>query len=216
MPTPAATKITISSACPKCGAMKKSGKLSCCARGGSWFGNCGSTGNAKAGHTWYEGMQACDKGQFQAADQQRHAFQRKDNLSSYDAGVRMQSKTVLVAAHMFASLQTNTSTPVSEIVPITVSVGTPSRAFVVYDTGTTTYKTTSGASTTITHTIVNMPTPKSIIPGVTGSIKSISTDSVDMPATTPPTPSHPSVSASEKLLHVVALVSIILIAVCYY
>ena len=45
--------------CPKCGAAKKSGKLSCCARGGAWFKNCGDVGDMKFDHTWAEGFQAC-------------------------------------------------------------------------------------------------------------------------------------------------------------
>ena len=50
---------TISSVCLKCGTIAKSGKSSCCARGGSWFKNCGSAGNAKLDHTWSEGIRAC-------------------------------------------------------------------------------------------------------------------------------------------------------------
>ena len=45
--------------CSKCAATKKSGRLSCCAPGGAWFKNCGTSGNSNADHTWVEGMQAC-------------------------------------------------------------------------------------------------------------------------------------------------------------
>ena len=45
--------------CSKCGSMKKSGKLSCCARGGAWYGNCGDAWDSNVDHTWLEGMQAC-------------------------------------------------------------------------------------------------------------------------------------------------------------
>ena len=45
--------------CPKCGAAKKSGKLSCCARGGAWFKNCGDVGDATVDHTWSEGVEVC-------------------------------------------------------------------------------------------------------------------------------------------------------------
>ena len=48
---------TVSPVCVKCGIIKKSGKSSCCGRGGSWFRNCG--GVAKLRHTWYEGIQSC-------------------------------------------------------------------------------------------------------------------------------------------------------------
>ena len=50
----------VSRICTKCGTIKKSGKLSCCARGGSWFKNCGESGDTKLDHTWVEGIQACN------------------------------------------------------------------------------------------------------------------------------------------------------------
>ena len=40
--------------CPKC-ATNKAGKLTCCARGGSWFRKCGDSGD----YTWAEGLKAC-------------------------------------------------------------------------------------------------------------------------------------------------------------
>ena len=52
-----ATKIT--PICPKCAAIKTSGKFSCCAPGGAWFENCGASDNSNADHTWVEGVQAC-------------------------------------------------------------------------------------------------------------------------------------------------------------
>ena len=48
-----------SSTCPKCVTTKKSGKLSCCARGGAWYKNCGDAGDSNFDHTWGEGIQAC-------------------------------------------------------------------------------------------------------------------------------------------------------------
>ena len=53
-----AIKVT-SSACSKCGTVKKSGKHSCCARGGAWFKKCGDVGDKNVDHTWAEGVQAC-------------------------------------------------------------------------------------------------------------------------------------------------------------
>ena len=58
----ATTTMSIGSVCPKCGTVKKSGKTSCCGRGGSWFQNCGSGGNRKLQHTWSEGVRACTNG----------------------------------------------------------------------------------------------------------------------------------------------------------
>jgi len=47
--------------CSSCAPLKKSGKLSCCARGGAWFKNCGNTGDSAFDHTWVEGIHACKK-----------------------------------------------------------------------------------------------------------------------------------------------------------
>merc|ERR1712032_1389933 len=57
-----ACKFTISPVCRKCVTIKKSGKMSCCGRGGSWFKKCGSAaaGNRQIEHTWYEGIRACN------------------------------------------------------------------------------------------------------------------------------------------------------------
>ena len=51
--------VSSSNRCAKCGTIKKSGKRSCCARGGTWFKNCGDGGDTKFGHTWAEGIRAC-------------------------------------------------------------------------------------------------------------------------------------------------------------
>ena len=48
-----------SSGCAKCGTSKKSGKRSCCARGGAWFRNCGDGSDARFDHTWTDGIEAC-------------------------------------------------------------------------------------------------------------------------------------------------------------
>ena len=47
--------------CRKCGVFKKSGRLSCCAPGGSWYKNCGSEDNANVDHRWLEGVKACNR-----------------------------------------------------------------------------------------------------------------------------------------------------------
>ena len=48
-----------STACPQCDTLKKSGKRSCCARGGAWFKKCGDAGDTNFDHTWTDGIQAC-------------------------------------------------------------------------------------------------------------------------------------------------------------
>ena len=54
-----APAINDSNKCVRCGTIRKSGKRSCCARGGAWFSNCGNAGSTKFDHTWSEGIQAC-------------------------------------------------------------------------------------------------------------------------------------------------------------
>ena len=86
-------RTTISSVCPKCGMIAKSGKISCCGRGGSWFRHCGSSGNAKLDHTWYEGIQACkSRSQSKAIIGQR--LEQKGIDSSH--GDDMTNYTVIV------------------------------------------------------------------------------------------------------------------------
>merc|ERR1712046_387519 len=71
-------------ACPTCGTIKKPGKSTCCAPGGSWFRDCGSAGNVKRRHTWYDGMQACKTRARSeiAVEQQRGVVQHTDTSSS--------------------------------------------------------------------------------------------------------------------------------------
>merc|ERR1719182_160020 len=78
---------TISSTCPKCGT-GKSGKMSCCAHGGSWFRNCGRSGNVKLRHTWYEGIQACKTPaqSKKASGRQSNAAQRLNSPNGVDTG----------------------------------------------------------------------------------------------------------------------------------
>lgn len=47
------------SVCPKCGLNKKTGKLSCCTKGGAWYKNCGNGPDAE--HSWEEGIMACNR-----------------------------------------------------------------------------------------------------------------------------------------------------------
>lgn len=39
--------------------IKKSGKRSCCVRGGAWFNKCGDAGDTQFDHTWTDGINAC-------------------------------------------------------------------------------------------------------------------------------------------------------------
>ena len=57
---PPRIETTLGPACPNCGTIKKSGKLSCCAPGGTWFETCGKVVDSNFGHTWSEGIEACE------------------------------------------------------------------------------------------------------------------------------------------------------------
>ena len=118
--TSANTKTTTSSGCLTCGVIDKSGKLSCCARGGSWFGKCGATANAQVQHTWHEGIQVCKarKSKTVVWGEQRNEVQQQNNLFSGDTANVTNSKIVITATRKSAS--TLTATPVSDISPYNV------------------------------------------------------------------------------------------------
>ena len=46
--------------CSICGKNDKNGAVSCCARGGSWFGKCGNPGDTRFQYTWDEGLRLCE------------------------------------------------------------------------------------------------------------------------------------------------------------
>ena len=231
MLTPAVTATSISSVCPACGVMKKSGKASCCGLGGSWFGNCGSAGNANLGHTWHEGIRACET-QFQAVVGERlHAYQANNNASFDSTSMGTNFKAVIVAAQMLALMSDNTSTPLRETARITVrantSIITADRKSVGYDAGTTISTATSASKTSIAHILVNMSTILPVIGTIThranGAIAPLANRTiinlmrsalVDIPMTTS---SHKSAGTStttqecETLAHPVAhLIGVIL------
>ena len=118
---PARTTMTVSSVCPKCGTIAKSGKMSCCGRGGSWFKNCGGAGNGntRLHHTWYEGIQSCTaRTQSRTADgQQGNAAQRK-RIGYFYGADKANSTGLITAAKSFTFSPANifilTSIPATE------------------------------------------------------------------------------------------------------
>ena len=130
MQTPVATTRPTRVVCLTCGAIKKTGKLSCCARGGSWFGKCGGAGDTKFKYTWVEGIQACKARQSKAViDLQQTAVEEKNKTSSIDPGMIMTSKTVIMSTVTAPSTvlantatTTSTTTPVMQIGPIAPAV----------------------------------------------------------------------------------------------
>ena len=120
------TTITVS-VCPRCGTIGKSGKPSCCGRGGSWFRNCGGAGKTKLQqHTWHEGIQACkSRSQFKTVvGQQLNGAQQKGMGSSQGAGMA-NYKAVIAATNTPAVASVNTSTPMSDTTLIITSTYTP-------------------------------------------------------------------------------------------
>ena len=112
MYTPAVVTTTITSACPKCGIIGKSGKISCCGRRGSWFGNCGSADNTKLGHTWHKGIQACKTLVLFKAAIARYSNADQRAKSSNDGVDMGKSTAVTTTAKAFAFTPLDTSTPV--------------------------------------------------------------------------------------------------------
>ena len=86
--TLAAMRTIVNVVCPKCGNIGKSGKRSCCGRGGSWFQNCGGAGNKRLRHTWSEGLQACKAGKqyrIVGAQQERAAYNMSTSNPKIDS-----------------------------------------------------------------------------------------------------------------------------------
>ena len=106
-------------ACPKCGIIVKSDKLSCCGRGGSWFGNCGVAGEANLDHEWSEGFQAC-KARSQSenvVDPQLHDTQHESNAMSNDADRINFTASANMVTSTLANLSTDSSTTTSLSMP---------------------------------------------------------------------------------------------------
>ena len=89
--------------------------MSCCGRGGSWFKKCGSVGNTRLQHTWYEGIQSC-KARSQSKtvlSNQLNVDNQKDIDSSHGADTP-NYKEVIMATKKFSFTSVNTSTPMLE------------------------------------------------------------------------------------------------------
>ena len=111
----------MSPVCLTCGIITKSGKLSCCARGGSWFGKCGATGNAQVQHTWSEGIQVCKARQPNAVMGQ----QRNDNIEQTGNNSPNDSGDV-ITFHTTATTIMNTSVKLSERKSVISAANLPS------------------------------------------------------------------------------------------
>ena len=105
----------ISSVCPKCGTLGKFGKRSCCGRGGSWFKNCGSRGNTKLAHTWYEGIQVCkaslEQSKLALGQPKPNPAQKNRNHPSNDIGVVKYEPVTTANTFEFPSINTSRRIP---------------------------------------------------------------------------------------------------------
>ena len=108
----ATTTTTTGPACLKCGTIKKSGKGSCCGRGGSWFKNCGSAGKKRLQHTWYEGIHACKTRTRSriVIGLHEHAVQQKGIDPSHSDEDKENYKAFITSAKPFAFATANIST----------------------------------------------------------------------------------------------------------
>ena len=203
---------------------KKYGIRSCCGRGGSWFGNCGSAGDANLGYTWYEGIRACEAQQVQTAvGQYLRVSQSKRNISFDDAVVGLDSNAVIVAAHISVSTPANMSTPL----PVTTQTRTlPARTLMASDRSTT-YKAIGATIATMMHTPVSTlkPEPKKVPDNLTinllanpAIVPSMASASTNMSTKTW---HHKSagktltVRECEKLLHLIIIIGTIFGFVCW-
>ena len=102
--------MVVNSVCSKCGTIGKSGKLSCCGRGGSWFRTCGSGGNSNLAHTWSEGIRAC-KPREQLIGVQNSSFDSYTDPSPNPKTVTTAAKTAtgtskLISTYVHTSMPT--------------------------------------------------------------------------------------------------------------
>ena len=218
------TTTSISPVCPACGIIRKSGKLSCCAHGGSWFGNCGNAENANFAHTWYDGIASCKARQFQVAvGEQLHDFQLKSNASSGDTSVGMHPKAIVVTAQVYASASANTSTPIpntlQNFVTTNTSTITAARKSKAYDTRTTISKTIIATINTTIRAPVSMLTPKPGVLPANGTVMKpmMHSASADMSSTTlshTPASASPAEQECNKLLRVAVCISMTLVTAC--
>ena len=141
---------TLSSACPKCGIISKSGKPSCCGREGSWFRKCGSADNDKLDYTWYEGIEVCKRRsrlKTVISQQAKAAQQQKSHVGFTPAN----PKAAIRDAKTFTLASANPSTRISGTkVILTPVITPPNKLAVMTDRVSLTYDTGAANSEAIT------------------------------------------------------------------
>ena len=157
---------TVSSACPKCGITTKSGKISCCGRGGSWFGDCGSGGDTKFGHTWYDGLQSCrawSESKAVIVQQLNEAEQQRDGSSEADGSTAAKPHALTSLSELGARpIVVRAYTPQANMSPATRSMATAEMP------NTSSASVTSGQNPDIIPMTTVVPLPPSGCAQVTG------------------------------------------------
>ena len=150
----AATVTTTTLVCSKCGIIKKSGKTSCCGRGGSWFGNCGIAGDRKVYRTWFEGLRVCKaRTQLKVGIGQHLNDVRKRR----DGSATGSGNANYNAVHDTANMLVFTFDPLLSASPISLPVHTPVITFTDNIVSTTKgSSTTTSARVTKTRNSTNM------------------------------------------------------------
>ena len=118
---------TISAICAICGTIGKSGKLSCCGLGGSWFRNCGASGNTQLRHTWSEGIRVCKTwvhSKTTTTGQQLNVGQHQRNSLLNGASMAM-STVIITAGDTPTFTSAKIATPMSDTTQMIASANTP-------------------------------------------------------------------------------------------
>ena len=141
MESPAETAAIADAVCPRCGTIEKSGKMSCCGRGGSWFKHCGGGGNTKLHHTWSEGIQACN-----ARSQSKTGIGEELNAGRQQVNDVSQGS----ATNTFVLASVNTSTLISDAASTATSTYTSDNMPITSTNDELTSSIHTSASTSVT------------------------------------------------------------------
>ena len=152
------TTTTTSLVCPKCGTIGKSGKTSCCGRGGSWFRKCRSADSRNFRHTWSEGILVCKTQSQLKKVRSRQSNGAQQLNSSYGIGMG-GSQAVITAAETFTLTSANIST---RILTSNVSTTTFDNNATMYNTGTTHSKAITTTITASDHVSITTSSDKSV------------------------------------------------------
>lgn len=230
---------TVVSVCQKCGIVKKSGVTSCCARGGSWFNNCGTDSDAKLDHTWYDGIMACKKARVtskKAISQQLNTAQQQSMDSPGGARTIISNTFTSASANVYTVVSDTRPNVTSIVTPVSLTTA-PAQASVststTYGDDAKNFKSISVAATATTSMSDNVSTPIPNIVTTNELIAAPGNASIASPARSPMTnfsthmammitPVHTSslstsitVQGRERLLLIIT-VRIILVFIVFY